>query len=430
MTNSHSQPSIAEKALKWYDLLRWREKIDRLERQASKNARSRIKQRRMRASNRQFNRGHGIQVMNEMTEDEFQQHFRMPRELFDELQAIIEADISKDPEMGRRSSGSGINAQTRLAVTLRFLAGGSHLDISALYGISLKNFFNVKYGVLWSTIDALDRHLPLTMSLDPATLQRKAERFAEICGVHPTSGGEIMFGCVEAFDGWVMETRCPTKKEVGAGNVKAYRNRKSCWGLVIMAGCDADLNFDVFAANSSGSTHDSIALEFTGFKQSVLDANRLPGQYYVIGDEAFKCTNQFLVPFSGTGLGLWKDSFNYHLSSMRQTIERAFGMLTKRWGIFWRPLNVRFEMWPTIALVCAKLHNWCNARRVPIVERAAIDRQRGDEWIVRSNPSEPAEGQDHINRQPQGNRRNQFAQAFEDAGLKRPEFASINSRAH
>ena len=331
MTNCHSIPSVADKALKWHDLLRWREEFNRLQRhrQIANNKQAKKKYR-MRARNRQFNRNHGIKVMNEMTDQEFQQHFRMPRERFDELQALIEEDIKKDPGMAGRSSGSVINAQTRLAVTLRFLAGGSHLDITALYGISLKNFFNVKYGVLWSTIDALDKHLPLKMSLDPATLRQKAERFSEICGVRSSNGGEIMLGCVQAFDGWVMQTRCPTKKEVGAGNVKSYRNRKSCWGLVIMAGCDADLNFDVFAANSSGSTHDSIALEFTGFKQLVLDENLLPPEFYVIGDEAFKCTNQFLVPFSGTGLGLWKDSYNYHLSSMRQTIERAFGVLTKR----------------------------------------------------------------------------------------------------
>ena len=39
----------------------------------------------------------------------------------------------------------------------------------------------------------------------------------------------------------------------------------------------------------------------------------------------------------GRGLDRYKDSFNYWLSHSRQAVERAFGMLTQRWGIFWRP---------------------------------------------------------------------------------------------
>ena len=70
-------------------------------------------------------------------------------------------------------------------------------------------------------------------------------------------------------------------------------------------------------------------------------------------NEAFINTNQFLV------LDPWKDSFNYHLSSMRQCIERAFGILTKQWGIFWRPLQCRFDKWPLICTVAATLHTFC-----------------------------------------------------------------------
>jgi hypothetical protein len=33
--------------------------------------------------------------------------------------------------------------------------------------------------------------------------------------------------------------------------------------------------------------------------------------FYVIGDEAFACTNNFLTPYSGCGLGPWNDAFNF-----------------------------------------------------------------------------------------------------------------------
>lgn len=43
-----------------------------------------------------------------------------------------------------------------------------------------------------------------------------------------------------------------------------------------------------------------------------LDSGSLPIQYYFIGDEAFSNRDQFLVPYSGSGLERAKDSFKYH----------------------------------------------------------------------------------------------------------------------
>jgi hypothetical protein len=45
-----------------------------------------------------------------------------------------------------------------------------------------------------------------------------------------------------------------------------------------------------------------------------------------------KLVNQLLIPYPGRGIGKYKDGFNYWLSHSRQSIERPFGMLTKRWG--------------------------------------------------------------------------------------------------
>lgn len=40
-------------------------------------------------------------------------------------------------------------------------------------------------------------------------------------------------------------------------------------------------------------------------------------------------------------------------------IERAFGLLVQRWGIFWRPLRVDMQRIPLIITVACKLHNIC-----------------------------------------------------------------------
>jgi len=85
----------------------------------------------------------------------------------------------------------------------------------------------------------------------------------------------------------------------------------------------------------------------------------LPDKYYLIGDEAFLCTQQFLSPWPGRGLDAFKDAFNYWLSHSRQAVERAWGMVTQRWGIFWRKFRFSFIWWSLVILVCMKLHNIC-----------------------------------------------------------------------
>lgn len=54
-----------------------------------------------------------------------------------------------------------------------------------------------------------------------------------------------------------------------------------------------------------------------------------------------------------------KDAFNFLLSRQRQVIERAFGLLVGRFGVFWRPLRMKMSHIPLVIRVCCKLHNIC-----------------------------------------------------------------------
>ena len=92
---------------------------------------------------------------------------------------------------------------------------------------------------------------------------------------------------------------------------------------------------------------------------------------------------------SGRGLDIYKDSFNYWLSHSRQAIERAFGMLTQRWGIFWRIFRFSFDRLPLVALVCMKLHNLCVDKSCAVPQRRfAEDYRNGNEWAIHDNSRE------------------------------------------
>lgn len=299
-----------------------------------------------RAAPRNRNRGYALEEMDALTDPEFKAMFRLSRQAFYFLLPQLNLQ-SKNPI----HRGRDISPKTKLAVTLRFLAGGSYLDICFAFGIGRGTFFKDD-GILWGTIDAIDHRLEIGFPLnDQEKLNEISEGFSEYCH------GRVK-GCVMAMDGWVCGTRCPTEKEVGR-NITCYRNRTGIWGLVVFAGCDHLCRFMMLSSICPGATNDCMAWQLSAIRREVIDKNRLPPNYFFICDEALECTESVLTPFSGTGLGPWMDSFNYHLSSMRQCIERAFGLLVRRFGIFWRKLEVHASRWTSIVQVCGKLHNLC-----------------------------------------------------------------------
>ncbi len=131
--------------------------------------------------------------------------------------------------------------------------------------------------------------------------------------------------------------------------------------------------------------------------------------------------------FLGRGLDRYKDSFNYWLLHSHQTIERAFGILTQRWGILWCPFSFSFDCWSTVAMVCMKLHNFCIDRNVVAPScRYSEDVREGDEWAVYDNARED---DIFICGRASGDRRCNITARLESLGIVRPMHAQCNSRA-
>jgi hypothetical protein len=83
----------------------------------------------------------------------FEKSYRMPRTLFYMIHDLIRPVLeTRQPDMAIRSSGSPLVAEVLLAATLRYLAGGSYIDIVDLY--LLPPTCAQKY--IWKTIFAID----------------------------------------------------------------------------------------------------------------------------------------------------------------------------------------------------------------------------------------------------------------------------------
>jgi hypothetical protein len=101
----------------------------------------------------------------------------------------------------------------------------------------------------------------------------------------------------------------------------------------------------------------------------------LPLGRYVMGDNAYVCTEHLLTPFPGEQRQLaCNDTYNYHLSQLRIRIEMTFGRFLKRWALFRRPLQVNLKNVGRIFMCAAQLHNYCEDERLVLpVEVTEVD---------------------------------------------------------
>lgn len=91
------------------------------------------------------------------------------------------------------SSGSALTVESRLGMTLRWLSGGSYLDVAIIFGVSSKMFTAYATPVLLSIRDSLSLRFPVG---DAAALEQLE------LGFRITSFGR-MKGCVAAGTVWV-----------------------------------------------------------------------------------------------------------------------------------------------------------------------------------------------------------------------------------
>ena len=352
--------------------------------------------------------------------------FRLNRVAFNDLlQKIGHLLPGQDIDEAVRSSGSPITNFCRLAMTLRWLAGGHYLDICQLYQVDYSTFYS-EDGIIWPTIHAIHKVIKLAYpTTDPNDPDYNIEELQQVAEDFYTFSHGFFTSLAGAIDGLVVKTRAPYRSE--AKNVVEYRNRKGCFGVLCLGISDIRGKFLYFACNWTGSTHDSFAwLSSSVYKK--FREFKVRG-YHLVGDEAFSNTNFLLSPWSGRGIGAWKDSFNYKLSSCRQCIERAFGMMVKRFGILQRRFMFHKRRWALVSVVCAKLHNICIDNNVPHLPRMYED-------IGLDDNAEPlfnvTDDEDNVLVRPRARPddiRSRLTKILEDKKLRRPQFANCNSRA-
>ena len=172
--------------------------------------------------------------------------------------------------------------------------------------------------------------------------------------------------CLAAIDGKHVTLRKPLRSG------SDFFNYKKSFSIVLMAGADANYKFIFVDIGVKGRFSDGFIFRNSNFGKK-LYANELNipqpsplfegGQdmpFVFVADAAFGLHKNLMRPYPGSSTSSNMDNrvFNYRLSHARQTIECAFGILSARFRIYKRPLELPpFVVQKLIKATCV-LHNY------------------------------------------------------------------------
>ncbi|XP_054259855.1 uncharacterized protein LOC128984546 [Macrosteles quadrilineatus] len=286
--------------------------------------------------------------------DKFYTYSRMSVSSFDELLGRVEEKISGQSTRLRDS----IPPEEKLLLTLSYLGSGVTMTQLHIY-----------YRLGLSTISCIIREVTkeIWISLKNECIPViTAEQWK--CISNDFESVTNYPNCVGALDGKHVRLTKPWN----SGSM--YYNYKNYFSVVLLAMCDANYQFTFIDAGAYGKESDSSV-----FKKSALHAalknktfqlpeaqpisessSALP--YVIVADEAFALSNHIMRPFPRKSLTRRKKVYNYRHSRARRMIECSFGLLSNKWQIFHRAMNVDVSLAEDIIKACCILHNFVRKR--------------------------------------------------------------------
>ncbi|XP_068497479.1 uncharacterized protein [Phaseolus vulgaris] len=157
------------------------------------------------------------------------------------------------------------------------------------------------------------------------------------------------------------------RAKVARADAPRFRGRKDWPTQNIFAACDFDMKFTYVLAGWEGTASDSRIL-----KDALVRGDPLvipEGKYY-LGDAGFMLKRNIITPYRGVRYHLKeysrrgpqnaKEFFNHRHSSLRNVIERTFGVLKKRFPIIasWTEPHYDVDTMTKIVLACCIVHNF------------------------------------------------------------------------
>ncbi|XP_017416565.1 uncharacterized protein LOC108327362 [Vigna angularis] len=167
--------------------------------------------------------------------------------------------------------------------------------------------------------------------------------------------------CLGAIDGTHVHVKVPRLQ------APRFRGRKDWPTQNVFAACDFDMKFTYVLAGWEGTASDSRILKNALQRDDPLV---IPEGKYYLGDAGFMLKSTILTPYRGVRYHIKeytrrgpqnpRELFNHRHSSLRNVIERTFGVLKKRFPIIGSGTEPHYglETMTDVVLACCILHNF------------------------------------------------------------------------
>jgi len=279
----------------------------------------------------------------------FHIRLRMSKVSFDNLLEVLRADLATNEEQASNRGGS-IIPEVCLYCTLRWLVGGSRLDIVDIVGISKLPFYRILWKAILATCkcDELDVIFPQT-----------GEQVNKACrGFASISWQEAMLNCATVVDGFLFRIATPPKATVRS----FFSGHYQCYGVNIQAAVDHHSRFTHISFAAPGVTQDRIAIQRCSLSKLI---EQLPIGVCSIGDAAYDPTEHMVPVYCGVDRKTpMFDNFNCYASQLRIRVEMAFGLMTRKWGVLQPPCTANLANASLMIQAIARLHNYVTTERL------------------------------------------------------------------
>ncbi len=180
---------------------------------------------------------------NGLSDNEFMKRYKLSKSGFARLCHKLRPYVGtkRNNKHARNSSGSGITTEICLSMTLRYLSGGSFLDIIDMHGVGKSTF----YRLLWATVEGINK----VINMDGIPTKNHSALAKLSAGFERLNSGALV-GCVGAIDGIAIEIFKPTPWDTFFP--KQFMNRKGFFSINCQAICDANLRFTWCSLKSPG----------------------------------------------------------------------------------------------------------------------------------------------------------------------------------
>ncbi|XP_038717250.1 putative nuclease HARBI1 [Tripterygium wilfordii] len=185
--------------------------------------------------------------------------------------------------------------------------------------------------------------------------------------------------CICAIDGAHIPAAIP-KDERGR-----FIGRKGFTTQNVMAACDFDMLYIFVSVGWEGSAHDARVFQNATTDNSLNFPHPPPGKYYLV-DAEYPNRISYLAPYrgeryhssqfeNGRRASGPQEVFNHAHSSLRNVIERTFGVTKNRWLMLRNMRSFPFSIQVEIVIACMALHNFIRLRVTDDEEFTDIDEE-------------------------------------------------------